>query len=133
MMRTDKAVSIDLGPVGCVRMLRPTHPKDGLFIQYSAHDLGIVIKFLRDSGFDESLAYIQKPGLPKGVHTRKGSMVVQYTKVDGTKGYKKCPDMDAVSDFMSSLDEQPSGLEDDGAHTAVGDDIGGNHDSGLLE
>lgn len=103
-MRNDKsAMNLEVEELGSVVVMRPIHPNDGLFVEYSDTSIGIVIKFLRESGFDESLATTHEPSLPKGTLKRQSQFLVKYTKNDGNTGHKSCKDLDEVHSFLAKL------------------------------
>ena len=61
-----------------------------------------MIKFTRDSGFDDELSWSQ-------------DYCVSYTKKDGTIGYKKCGSIDEVNTFRAEQDgEMVTRAEQDG-------------------
>ena len=91
-MRNDKsAMNLEVEELGSVVVMRPIHPNDGLFVEYSDTSIGIVIKFLRESGFDESLATTHEPSLPKGTLKRQSQFLVKYTKNDGNTALSAAP------------------------------------------
>ena len=80
-----------------------------------------MIKFIRDSGFDNGFSWYQDQSLPKGTWRRGCYYCVTYNKEDGTTGYKKCNNIDEVNDFRAELDAKADACEasaDDG-DTAV--------------
>ena len=107
------------GPA-CVRVLRPVHPKDGLFVLYNPADLGALITYLRDEGFDEALAVAKDLQLPKGVVKRGHSFIVKYVKLDGSTGFKTCHSIEDAVAFQANPSEPL--YDDPAAVGGAGDD-----------
>ena len=107
-----------------VRMLRPVHPRDNVFVHYEPTSLGLVVRYLREQGFSEDVKINRDPTLPKGIFKRKGCFQVIYSKDDGTPGYKKCEDLEAALSFQSgtTADTFHSSEPDEGAHGAGAQD-----------
>ena len=107
------------GPA-CVRVLRPVHPKDGLFVLYNPADLGALITYLRDEGFDEALAVAKDLQLPNGVVKRGHTFVVKYVKLDGSPGFKTCHSIEDAVAFQANPSEPL--YDDPAAVGGAGDD-----------
>ena len=71
-----------------LRVLRPLHPKDGLYVRYTSAYIACLVNFLRNEGFDECLSTSTKNDLPKGIAKRGNIFLVKYTKRDGNQGWK---------------------------------------------
>lgn len=88
-----------------VDVLRPIHSADNLFVAYNAEMLTAVLHYIRTNGF-KGLVARDRSGLPKGVHKRKGSFVVKYTKPCGSAGYKSRKTLeDALAFLADSVDQ----------------------------
>ena len=88
-----------------IKVLKSVNPKDALYVLYNADDLGVVLRFLRDQGFDDSLctSRIEHDG-DQGIQKRgKGFTVVN--KYNGKRSYAKSFE-DAKSLQQRHADEQ---------------------------
>ena len=102
-----------------VRLLRPMHPRDNLFIEYEAHTLGLVLRYFRALGFSDVKE--PRPDLPKGILNRKGMYLVRHVKDNGEMGLKKFDELDAAIAFLSESDHHNS-VDIGEADSAVGSD-----------
>jgi hypothetical protein len=109
------------GEEHCLRVVKPLHPGDGLFVEYDAAAMGIVIAFLREAGFDEDQKprAARDPTLPPGIALRHGKTdryIVKYKKQDGSFGYKMCDSVDEAVAFQANpVANEESGDEVSGA------------------
>ena len=79
-----------------VQVLSPVGVADTVYVKYDSSTMANVIEYLRDQGFREPK---QRQPLPieegvKGIHARKGHYIVVFGKNNGTKGYRKCRDLE---------------------------------------
>lgn len=102
-----------------VSVLRPVHPKDALFVEYSNESIAAVVQWLRTSGFDDGLKRTRTLGLPKGIHKRvlgDKKYVVVYTKPDGSISRKLVRELDDALAFHADptikLDEDDDADDD---------------------
>ena len=99
-----------------IKVLRPVHGRDALWVEYCDTTVATVIQYLRDKGFSEQqrnyrTLYSDLPATP-GIHHRKGHFLVP-------KGSKrvKANDIDEVNRILN---------ESDGEHDAAGEEHGGD-------
>ena len=99
-------VEVDFGEVeqGCIRMIRPVHTKDGLFIKYDEHNVAQTIRFLRQEGVEdaEQERYKRNQALPKGVWQRGDKLAVPYVE-HGAKRTKTVTDLQSALAFQAEL------------------------------
>ena len=118
------AVEIEV-PVGggdtkAVRVLRPVHPKDQLYVVYEAEALNSVLLFIRESTFEEPSEYRRDMSLPPGIRKRGDGFLVAYKKSDGTGGYKMCATLeDAIASQAQIANDETLTIE---AQMQAGDD-----------
>ena len=103
----DVEVDFGEGEQGCIRMLRPVHPKDGLFIKYDEHNVAQTIRFLRQEGVEEAErgGYKRNPALPTGVWQRGEKLAVPYVQ-HGAKRSKTVTDLQSALAFQAELADQ---------------------------
>ena len=104
MRRTPQTLQIIVEVGGnpyTLEVLRPVHPKDNLFIACTAPMIATLLHILRTGGFDEQTRRVKQPGLPKGIHKRKGFLVAKYTNGDGSNGFKRCKTVDDAIAFLA--------------------------------
>ena len=97
-----------------VKVLRPVHPLDSVFVEYEASTMGAVLAYLRTAGFDESKRQ-RSTGLPKGVHRRKQGFMVSFEKPDGLIGRKF---VKGVDDALA-LKADPDGFAGPSTHEST--------------
>jgi hypothetical protein len=103
--RSSLEVTISVGDeLHAVKLLKPTTASENIFALYEPACLGLVIRYLREQGFDEDVQ--RNACLPKGIRFRKHSKgnfyIVVYKKDDGSIGYKKCSDLDSAICFQAN-------------------------------
>ena len=88
-----------------IKVLKSVNPKDALYVLYNADDLGVVLNFLRDQGFDDSLctSRIQHDG-DQGIQKRGNGFTV-LNKYTGKRSYAKSFE-EALSMQQRHADEQ---------------------------
>ena len=84
-----------------LKVLRPLHPKECLWIAYRPAYIASFVSYLREAGFDSSLAVHRKTA-PTGIWKREtGKFVVPYTKADNSSGYRTFKTEQEASDFVN--------------------------------
>ena len=81
----DVEVELEGGEKASIRMLRPVHTKDNLFIKYDATNVANAIRLLRHEGFEEGVGGYKRAALPPGIWQRGDKLAVPH----GAKGAKR--------------------------------------------
>ena len=102
MVQFDDGVQLPL------KVLRPLHPKECLWIAFQPADIAAFLSYLREAGCDSTLA-VHSRKAPSGMWKREtGKCVVPYFKADNSTGYKTFKDEEQwVQDALDFLNEGP--------------------------
>jgi len=104
-----------------VSVLRPVHPNDAIFVEYSNSSIAAVVHYLRTSQFDDSLKRARTVGLPKGIHKKISgdkNYIVTYTKPDGSIAQKFVRELDDALAFHADPTMKLDESDDDGDEAA---------------
>ena len=106
-----------------IRILKSVHAQDAFHIMCDAQTIGLVVKFLRDEGFNEHEAKID---LPAGVRlTKSGKYLAFVTNGDGKKKQKTAKTVDEAVAWQCEMQSNGDGFEVPGD-----DDNADDHDNG---
>jgi len=128
-------ISIDIqmdGTTHSIQVLRPVHPKDALHVLYDDMTLGIVLKYMRESGFTEKKPQFKHQGAP-GILKRHQGFVVVTKDADDQKHFKSTPSLnDAMQVQSGTHDNSSNDAEDEKVHNepCVEADMGAEVDDG---
>ena len=116
-----------------LRVLRPLHPKDGLYVRYTPANIVCLVNFLRNEGFDECLSTSAKNDLPKGIAKRGNIFLVNYTKRDGNQGWKSFKILEDAIQFQEEEEDEDKCAAGALAHIELTDgaDAGGSADGAV--
>ena len=116
LRRAPESITLRLDIDGCVHdvdVLRPVHPKDNLFVQAQPDMLSAVLHKIRTGGFSDPSHNTRTSEFPKGIHARKDSFIVKYTKSNGNTGYKSVKTVaDALAFQARSLEPVEEEVEE---------------------
>ena len=98
------------GESRAVQVLRPAHPNDSVFVEYSRETLITVLHFLRRSDFTESKR-CRHTDLPRGIQRRKQGFLVSFTKADGSPSTKSFKELDDALAHHANPEELESDVD----------------------
>jgi len=98
-------LSVDTGDDvhNVMKILRPVHPKDCLWVSFDKADIACLVNFLRSEGFDDALSTPKTQGFPKGIQKREKYFMVKYEKHDTTIGWKSFKTLDDAMIFSHDV------------------------------
>ncbi len=104
-------VSINGNPMN-VRVLRPVHPRDHLFVEFDKHALFTVLMYMRANEFD----HVQPRAaddIPKGIHRQKDRYIVKYQNRDGSTKNKIEHSLENAIALKARIDNGEYNLEEE--------------------
>lgn len=66
-----------------VKLLRPVHPRDTMFVAFEETSISVVLHHIQTKGFSEQKRPRNVESLPKGVHKHGRGYIVMYTDPEG--------------------------------------------------
>jgi hypothetical protein len=119
------------GELKTIKVLQPVKESDGIFVEYDAESLWLLIQFLREQGFDEgqTMRARRDPGLPKGIFQRKDKYLVKYPKEDGSTGYKILDNLEEAVSFKAN----PQAFAEDDCGDVEADELDGDAPQEFVE
>ena len=99
--RSTLEISITVnGQDNLIDVLEPVHSQDALYVMCDATTLGLVIKYLRDEGFNDPKP---KERLQPGIHKWGDRYMATFTDENGEKRHKVADTIDAALEKQASM------------------------------
>jgi hypothetical protein len=101
-----------------VKLLRPVHPRDTMFVAFEETSISVVLHYIRTKGFSEQKRSRNSESLPKGVHKHAKGYLVMYTDAEGCTRRKLKHDLAAALAFhadptIDDVDDEQGDDDDD--------------------
>jgi hypothetical protein len=84
-----------------IDVMTPIASRDAMHVMCTTETLGVVIKFLRDEGFTETVQMAKTSGLPQGIYPRGHRFLAVKLGGDGCKKYRTVEDVESGAAWQS--------------------------------